>query len=69
MGMQQQQQEELAEGGVGKRTKVAAALGREEGIVTMNLGILDCPVCFHPLHPPSSRYPLSLLVRLYVLYH
>ncbi|KAF7020420.1 hypothetical protein CFC21_033521 [Triticum aestivum] len=54
MGMQQQQQEELAEGGVGKRTKVAAALGREEGIVTMNLGILDCPVCFHPLHPPSS---------------
>ncbi|XP_044354866.1 uncharacterized protein [Triticum aestivum] len=48
MGVQQPQEKELKEGGVGERRKVAVAAV----IVTMNLGILDCPICFHPLQPP-----------------
>ncbi|KAI4994680.1 hypothetical protein ZWY2020_034321 [Hordeum vulgare] len=47
MGAQQQETkgEEVEEGGVGKRRKVATD-------VTMDLDILDCPVCFLPLRPP-----------------
>uniref|UniRef100_A0ACD5VDT4 Uncharacterized protein n=1 Tax=Avena sativa TaxID=4498 RepID=A0ACD5VDT4_AVESA len=41
------QQEEEGCGAV-KRRKVAAAAAD----VTMDLDILDCPVCFHPLRPP-----------------
>jgi E3 ubiquitin-protein ligase SIAH1 len=44
MGEQQQQEE----GGVVKRRKVAAAAAD----VTMDLDILDCPVCFLRLRPP-----------------
>lgn len=48
MGTQQQQQkEEGEEGSAVKRRKVAAAAD-----VTMDLELLDCPVCFHPLRPP-----------------
>lgn len=43
MGAQQEE-----ESGVAKRRKVAAAAAD----VTMDLDILDCPVCFHPLRPP-----------------
>lgn len=46
MGAQNQQEEE--EGGGVKRRKVAAAAAD----VTMDLDVLDCPVCFHPLRPP-----------------
>lgn len=45
--MQRQQQQE--EGVVVKRRKVAAAAAAD---VTMDLDVLDCPVCFHPLRPP-----------------
>ncbi|VAH71276.1 unnamed protein product [Triticum turgidum subsp. durum] len=47
-GMQAQQQEKEAEkegGGGGKRRKVAAD-------ITIDLDILDCPVCYQPLRPP-----------------
>ncbi|VAH71703.1 unnamed protein product [Triticum turgidum subsp. durum] len=48
-GMRAQQQEKEAEkeggGGGGKRRKVAAD-------VTIDLDILDCPVCYLPLRPP-----------------
>ncbi|KAF7033446.1 hypothetical protein CFC21_044544 [Triticum aestivum] len=56
MGVQQQQQEtngkEAEEGGVGKRRKVATD-------VTMDLDILDCPVCFLPLRPPIFQCTLG----------
>ncbi|XBI24146.1 hypothetical protein VPH35_049272 [Triticum aestivum] len=44
----QQEGKEAEDGGVGKRRKVAPAVAD----VTMDLGILDCPVCFLPLRPP-----------------
>jgi hypothetical protein len=48
MGAQQQQQQEEEEGAVVKRRKVAAAAAN----VTMDLDVLDSPVCIHPLRPP-----------------
>ncbi|CAM0879753.1 unnamed protein product [Alopecurus aequalis] len=39
------------EGGGVKRRKAAAAASD----VTMDLDILDCPVCFHPLRPPVFK--------------
>ncbi|KAI5004278.1 hypothetical protein ZWY2020_031521 [Hordeum vulgare] len=49
IGMQQQHQEkELEKSGIGKRKKFAVAAA----VLTVNLGILDCSICFHPLHPP-----------------
>jgi hypothetical protein len=50
MGEQQPQEE----GGVVKRRKVAAAAAD----VTMDLDILDCPVCFLPLRPPVFQVPV-----------
>ncbi|KAM0879848.1 hypothetical protein ACQ4PT_033961 [Festuca glaucescens] len=43
------QKEEEGQYGVVKRRKVAAAAAAD---VTMDLDVLDCPVCFHPLCPP-----------------
>jgi hypothetical protein len=37
--------------GAVKRRKAAAATD-----VSMELDILDCPVCYHPYGPRSSRY-------------
>jgi len=45
--MAPQEPEEGERGGVVKRRKAAEATD-----VTMELGILDCPVCYHPLRPP-----------------
>ena len=53
MGAQQE------EGVVVKRRKVAAPAAD----VTMDLDILDCPVCFHPLRPPIFQVR-TLLVNL-----
>jgi hypothetical protein len=43
--------------GVVKRRKVAAAATD----VTMDLDVLDCPVCFHPLRPPVFQVPSWLI--------
>ena len=55
MGPQQQKDEE--EGGAVQRWKVAAG-------VTMDLDILDCPICCHPLRPPIFQVPYYKLVSI-----
>lgn len=64
MGMQQQQEKELEESDVGKRRNVAAAAV----VVTVNLGILDCPICFHPLHPPIFQFHLRSSMHCWACY-
>ncbi|CAM0884922.1 unnamed protein product [Alopecurus aequalis] len=47
MGARKRQEEEEV-GGVVSRRKVEAAASD----VTMDLAVLDCPICYHPLRPP-----------------
>jgi hypothetical protein len=55
MGSQQKKK-----GGAVKRMKVAAATID----VTMDVDLLDCPVCCYPMRPPVFQVPSSVLILL-----